>query len=243
MTERIVLYDIPSKNHTSWSENVWKAKPLPTQARLVLNYKKIPYETKWIEYPEIGPTFKALGIPPNSPPKWSDWSVPTVQMLDGSYIMGSAAIAQKLEELYPEPSLHLDADIHEKVESAHLQMMFPNMPYFMPKIRKRILGEGSAAWFKADREKRSGMPEEQWETDDRVGEEGLAEMVELLTKYKRDEGPFILGSEPSYGDFIIAAMIDMFRCIGEEAYEKLVGYDTSLRKVYEACGAWLEKRN
>ena len=30
------------------------------QARLALNYKKIPYTTEWVEYPDLAPKFKAL---------------------------------------------------------------------------------------------------------------------------------------------------------------------------------------
>jgi len=29
-------------------------------ARLALNYKRIPYKTEWVEYPDLEPKFKAL---------------------------------------------------------------------------------------------------------------------------------------------------------------------------------------
>lgn len=49
----LVLYDIPSLKGTCMSHNVWKA-------RLVLNYKQIPYRTEWLQHPQIEPTLKSL---------------------------------------------------------------------------------------------------------------------------------------------------------------------------------------
>lgn len=53
MSEELLLFDIPSKEGRAWSPNVWKV-------RAVLNYKKIPYRTEWIEFPDIEPKMKEL---------------------------------------------------------------------------------------------------------------------------------------------------------------------------------------
>ena len=31
-----------------------------SKARMVLNFKGIPYTTEWVEYPDLAPKFKAL---------------------------------------------------------------------------------------------------------------------------------------------------------------------------------------
>lgn len=40
--------------------------PFVIVARIVLNYKAIPYTTSWTEYPDIAPTLSPLGVQPNS---------------------------------------------------------------------------------------------------------------------------------------------------------------------------------
>jgi hypothetical protein len=70
-SDQIILYDLPSKPPCqSWSLNPWKstrqnhhpfyAYTDTTLARLLLNYKGIPYKTEWIEYPDVEPKFKSL---------------------------------------------------------------------------------------------------------------------------------------------------------------------------------------
>ena len=47
--------------------------------------------------------------------------------------MDSAAIAIKLEEVHPEPSLRLDTGLHEKIGPILGQAAGPLVPCFMPK--------------------------------------------------------------------------------------------------------------
>jgi glutathione S-transferase len=57
MPEPLIFYDIPNKHsgqHRAWSPNTWKV-------RLALNYKRIPYRTVWVEYPDIQPLCLAIG--------------------------------------------------------------------------------------------------------------------------------------------------------------------------------------
>jgi hypothetical protein len=64
-SDKIVLYDIPCKGRcAAWSANTLKGS-VPSHparswkiadssvARLALNFKGVPYETTWIEYPDI----------------------------------------------------------------------------------------------------------------------------------------------------------------------------------------------
>lgn len=49
----IVLYDLACTKNVCFSPVVWRI-------RLMLNYKRIPYRTIFLEFPDIEPTLKAL---------------------------------------------------------------------------------------------------------------------------------------------------------------------------------------
>lgn len=53
---KVTLYDLPSRDPCStWSMNPWKT-------RLLLNYKKIEYNTEWVEYPNVAPKVKEWSV-------------------------------------------------------------------------------------------------------------------------------------------------------------------------------------
>lgn len=49
----VVLYDLACIKRACFSPVVWKI-------RLMLNYKRIPYKTVFLEFPDIAPTLKDL---------------------------------------------------------------------------------------------------------------------------------------------------------------------------------------
>lgn len=49
----IVLYDLACTKNVCFSPVVWRI-------RLMLNYKKVPYRTIFLEFPDIEPTLKEL---------------------------------------------------------------------------------------------------------------------------------------------------------------------------------------
>ncbi|KAF4617880.1 hypothetical protein D9613_006292 [Agrocybe pediades] len=59
----ITFYDIPSDCVGAWSSNTWKT-------RFCLNYKGIPYNTVWVEYPDIEELSKKLGLKPTGKAFW-----------------------------------------------------------------------------------------------------------------------------------------------------------------------------
>ena len=48
-----------------------------------------------------------------------------IQLTDGTYLMDSDKIAPKLEEIKPEPSLHLDLGLHQEVAKLMGPAVFP----------------------------------------------------------------------------------------------------------------------
>ena len=70
---------------------------------------------------------------------------------------------------------------------------------------------------------------------------GFKHMADLLTNNKKDEGPFIMGSTPCYGDWVIVAAVQMFKAFDEESGERFVRQEPAVRKMYEASKQWVEK--
>ena len=162
--------------------------------------------------------------------------------------MESSAIASKLESLYPTPSLHLDNGLHAQVGPIIGKAIGPLLPVFMPRIGRDRIVDSCYDWFQEARAKRFGMPldelekvkggEQAWE----AARPGLQELKAFLAEHKKDEGPFVQGSEVCYADFLICSSVEALRKIGPDLFEKAMEvYDgEDLRRLHEACGEWLK---
>ncbi|KAK3985071.1 hypothetical protein QBC44DRAFT_335751 [Cladorrhinum sp. PSN332] len=243
---QIVLFDIPSKPPlAAWSLNPWKT-------RLILHYKGLDYRTEWLEYPDIAPRLRDHVAPwppnPKNNPEGITHTIPAVILPSGEYVMDSRKIATRLEELYPSPSLHLDSPYQAKIETAMQRIMSHLGNFFMPLVPKRILNEASHPhWYKT-REIATGMDMDTlWETKggkkawDALEQEGTLQEVAGWLK-ENEEGPFFLGREVSYADFVWAGFLIFMKRIGEEdAYGEVLkrsGDGNVHERLLEAVKAW-----
>ncbi|CAK3737246.1 Hypothetical predicted protein [Lecanosticta acicola] len=199
--------------------------------------------------PEL--TNLSSGLPPNPKPNWADYTVPMVRFPDGSFVMDSAQIAPKLEALQPEaPSLLLNRSLEEEVQKALNEGFMPVFPSLCRRLCERVVAGEDGEWFEKDRAARFGMSlaeleaqkggDSAWE----AARPGLQKLCAVLKKYKKDEGPFCLGSQPSYADMIVVAMLHMFKDkrIGDDVYERFVKTGgEELGELYEAARPWLMK--
>ncbi|GAB1733239.1 hypothetical protein NU195Hw_g8447t1 [Hortaea werneckii] len=200
---KLILFDLVRRDgERSWSGNVWKA-------RLFLNYKGIPYQTHWVDYLTLTPTLSSLGCPPNEQGRYT---VPTVRLPDGSWIMDSLVIARKLNEMYPEPKLIFD-------ETSLADVTEGSGDYGMPLEEFERTKGGEKAWADA--------------------EPGFRFLAELYGK--ENDGPFLMGSQPSFGDFVIVAFIECVMRVGEDMGKRWLSMDKRLARVHEACKPWMEK--
>lgn len=117
----------------------------------------------------------------------------------------------------------------------------------MPLIPRHILRPSSIAHFNAARAARFGMALDELEAT-RGGEQaweaakpGLDALEALMGEYKVDEGPFVLGSRVSYADFVVVAVLEGFRRVGQDLFERIVGGREGLREVWVACEEWRER--
>lgn len=163
--------------------------------------------------------------------------------------MDSAKIASELEKLYPTPSLHLDNGLQAKVGPIMGKAIGPLIPVFMPRIGRDVIVERSHDYFQKARAKRFGMSldelekakggEQAWE----AARPGFQELKQFLRTEKVDSGPFVLGREVCYADFVVCSAVEALRRIGPDLYEKAMEvFDAEeLRKLHEACSPWLKE--
>ena len=238
MAQEIELFDLPSRKPcAAWSLNPWKT-------RLVLNYKNIPYKTTWIEYPDIAPTLKGFGLPPNA--EGRPYTVPAVKLPDGRYIMDSIKIAHELEKLYPEPSLHLDSPVLKQVMELLPSCIGPLTGFIMPKVPRNLLNPSSVEYFERTRAEGFGMPLAQLEKE-KGGENvfgeadpGFKKVGQLL---RQNGGPFFQGTTVSYADFVVMGGLDFFRRVDNGLFERVIAMDPSLKELYEAGKEWLARND
>ena len=184
------VYHLPNQNLQNPS-NI-------TIARMILNYKNIPYTTEWVEYPDLAPKFRALSIPPNpkdAPGYFADYSSPAIRYADGSYQMDSWPIAHSLEKQYPTPSLHLDDPIVVKIRDHVVEIMAPIRALVIPRV-PLLLNERSAEYFYETRKKAFGKSLEQVEKEadvDECLEKIKGPVQEAGNLLRQHGGPFFLG--------------------------------------------------
>jgi len=222
---KITFYDIPgqSPSSKSWSVNMWKS-------RYALNFKHIPYETRWIFYPDIKPHFKSIGMAPSEvfPDGEEYYSCPSIEVSKAGgkpdLITDSLKIAEYLEELYPDRPLFPNG-------TKSLQLVFMDMvdkkianPIFMPALWlsfKQLTPESIDYWRRT-REARYG-PLEKLSPQGPVRDEQLAkakqsfnELAPYVSKKSGGAGIFLTGEEPVYADLYLAAVLKWMKVVGEK---------------------------
>lgn len=234
--QEIVLFDLPSKAPLkSWSLNPWKT-------RFALNYKGLDYKTDWLEYPSIKPRLE------KHLPGKETYTIPTVIMPNGDYIMDSFEIAEALEKAFPAPSLHLDSPYVEKLKAVMPDIMAALVGVYVPLIPERLLNEASKPYWRQARSATFGMPldrlarerggDEAW----KAAEPHLRKVTALLGE--NADGPFFMGKEVGFADFIWAGLLIFFRCIGDDVFQKLLdaaGNRDLHLKLLEGVKPWSER--
>lgn len=154
--------------------------------------------------------------------------------------MNSLLIAPKLEELYPEPSLHLDTSPYAEAQDTVNEIIMTLVPYWLPKIFNKVSTDEDRKWAYEVRAPEAGYPLDQWQhlPADSFWEASKAGFGKLAALLERTEGPFVLGEKLSFGDFVIVGMIKMFERMGGEDLEMCLR-EPAVWKLWDACGEWL----
>ncbi|KAG5652518.1 hypothetical protein H0H81_004749 [Sphagnurus paluster] len=195
-------------------------------AQYSLNFKGLPFETIWVEFPDIATVSKKIGtLPTSEKHSSSHYTLPAIHdPSTGTTIADSVLIAEYLDATYPDtPKLFPPGTLA-------LQLAF--IDAFMPRLRalfqfvvlptNNILNPPSAAYFRSTREKAFGTTLEQLAPTGTAGEEQWAKVKEGLgvvngwLEKGKDDGPFVLGQEPAFVDFFLASYIQWLKVIWDE---------------------------
>ncbi|KAF8633122.1 hypothetical protein AX15_001502 [Amanita polypyramis BW_CC] len=219
---RIILYDVASKiSNYAWSPNTWKT-------RLTLNYKRIPFTTEWVEFPDIEAKCKELNIPPSIIKRdgSSLYTVPAIwDPSTKTGISNSPHIAKYLDETYPDtpPVLFDGIEEYNHIMTAYKLPELRNIDQFLvPLIHDKLLSPRSQEYFGRTREQMFGrkigeiMP---------TGEERVKRWDEVRKGFdivdgwlQKNGGPFARGEEASFVDFALGGHLMWYkRVFGEES--------------------------
>ncbi|KIJ39495.1 hypothetical protein M422DRAFT_210415 [Sphaerobolus stellatus SS14] len=229
---KITLFDIPSIcKPQAWSGNTWKA-------RYILNYKRIPYKTVWIPYPDIEKTLVNLGGEGKATSKRADdptkplYTLPAILDETGTeavLIVDSVNIAEYLDQKYPERPVmpNVGKALEFAVEALFTSTVWPLAVMPLLPFADQIQDERSQPYFRESRERvfkkkieefspEGPIRDSQW----KALQEGLDKFAAVLDK----NGPNIYfvrgGINPTFADFLLAARIRWIKTIAPEEWRK-----------------------
>ncbi|EGU78257.1 hypothetical protein FOXB_11230 [Fusarium oxysporum f. sp. conglutinans Fo5176] len=192
----------------------------------------IPSRSPQLEYPEIKERLSehpVLSVSPNE--QGAPFTCPAIQLPDGSYIMDSYKIVDVIEEKYPEPSVHLNNPMQDRLRASMIKFMTEMVPVYVPGVAKNIIGEKSIDFFLATRLQDVGMPLYEYGEKHSPGafdraEPFAREITALLEE--NTSGPFLLGDV----------------CLGEKEYKevlRITGDEDFHTKFLDGLRPWTER--
>jgi len=256
MSSSIVLFDIPRKvqgRSPSWSPNTLKI-------RFALNYKRLPFETIWVEFPDIAPTLKNAGFPGTDEPR--AYSVPAIIDRSSSppnLIIDSLAIAEYLDATYPSRSIFRGSEASIAAQRELLRMIPTNChPHISALVRPSCvhhLNDTSAEYFRRTREEDFGCKLEDTLAGDKLERkwEDLSQGLDVLATFvdeARKDGKDVLladdengKTEPTYAGFVLAAAFAWLERVGTEgAWDRVRELNDGLwATVWDAAQPYIEE--
>ncbi|WPH03508.1 Hypothetical protein R9X50_00638800 [Acrodontium crateriforme] len=221
--------------------------PVVWRIRLMLNYKRIPYRTEFVEFPDIKAKMSEFGLVAYDPASGSkyEYTVPVIHHLPSdTYLMDSAPIAEFLEETYPERPILLSSELGREIEFKARGVIGPVFGKSVMPREIRILSSQSQAYFRETRETLLGHSLEKlldYEDEAWNAVDGDMRGVGELMQMHKAEGPFVLGARPSYTDFFIVGSLQSARVVDDGTFQRCVKY-SGFKEVYEACLPYIESK-
>jgi len=205
----IIFYDIPcSVKGLTWSPNLQKG-------RYTLNFKKLPYQVEWVEYPDIEQVCKKIGAAPTGSDR-TPYTLPAIfDPNTNTAFTDSALIAEYLDKTYPDTPKAFPPGTHA-LQHASLDAFASKLAalwQFSLPASSVMLNPVSREYFERTRKQWFGTPLSELTPK---GEKGVEEWGKVKagfddvdTWYKHGEanGPFLLGEQPGFVDFAVASFI------------------------------------
>lgn len=209
-------------------------------ARFALNFKNIPYQTTWVEYPDIQALYTTLGAKPTSTKADGITPYYTLPLIvdqselgkDPVIISDSWDIAVYLDEAYPStPRLFPKGT---KAFQAAFQELWTDTfigfaaPLLLPRTPQVALYPASREFFYRTRQEQFGKPLPEIEPQGEARAKHLKEWEVKLGKIAKvyeqadSEGRYIMGNEVVYADFVAAAWVKWMKLVARKEDWKVV---------------------
>ncbi|KAF9969844.1 hypothetical protein BGZ73_007619 [Actinomortierella ambigua] len=228
MTIALKLFELVDgeTRQISFSPAVWRAK-------FALHYKNVPYESVPLTFLEIPTTIPSMCKNLSSP------TVPTLQLESGEGMIDSYAIAEYLEEKYPDRPSLFGSTASEK----HLQRFFESyvQSKLHPAIQRMVYlpmyamqDDANAHYFRTSREKSSGRTHDHITGNRAENIRELKENLALVHTQLLRTGGWILGSHPGWADFVLASAFVWFNACTPNDFEEAIldAYDDQVIRNY-----------
>jgi glutathione S-transferase len=195
-----------------------------------LNYKGIPHRTEWIEYPDIEPHSKSLGLKPTGkkPDGTPFYTLPAIHdPSTGTYLSDSFLIAEYLEETYPTtPRIfpHGTRSLQHAFQFAFGERLAAVRPFILPSVLPKLGTQRSEEYFRRTKELALGRPLVVPEGAERAEQwakfrDSMSKVDECLAKADT-KGPFVMGDTISWADFFISGFLMFWKRVwGEDSEE------------------------
>lgn len=196
-----------------------------------MNYKGILYHTVWVEYPDIKDLCQKIGAPPTGVEADGSpfYTLPVIyDPSTNTAHSESALIAEYLDATYPDHPKLLPRGaraLQHMFNDAFSTTVLPLLQFAIPATHKN-LNPASEVYFRLQREKIFGKTMETLTPTGAAREvewakvrKGFETVDGWLQKGKMD-GPWFLGQQPSFVDFVVGARLMWIRQIfGESSPE------------------------
>ena len=193
-------------------------------SRFVLRYKNLPFETVWVEYPDIAPRMKEIGASPSRLPDGREmYTVPVlIDPNTGAIVTDSWVIAEYLDKTYPEKPIFPPGSqgLISAFDSAMRALVGDSLRFCLLRTSK-ILNERSLEYFIPSKEVAFGEKIEKWSPEGPTRDAHWAIIEKSYYNsanmwYGKVEGKWLMGNTFSYADIILAVHSLWFKRVYEE---------------------------
>ncbi|KII85690.1 hypothetical protein PLICRDRAFT_31819 [Plicaturopsis crispa FD-325 SS-3] len=207
----ITLYDAPSHSPQPWAPNIWRV-------RFILNYKRLPYHTVWVEFPDVEGTMRSLNAPPSS--VRSDgrpvYALPVIVDPHRPIVLSDAnTIADYLEHTYPARSIFPEGSRAVQGLFVHyIQEVFakPLLPIMVPVSHQNLPPRSQSHLMRGGHPQQPGglPPGPQREQAWWAVKEQFDFLATILDKNRTGtggDGTVVMGQELTYADFALCSVL------------------------------------
>ncbi|KAI9063603.1 glutathione transferase FuA class [Trametes sanguinea] len=210
----ITLYDINSTIPEPWAPNIWRI-------RFILNYKRLPHRTVWVELNEVEPTLRMIGAPPvgQKPDGRAVYTLPvivdTLRSKSHPVVLSNVCtIAEYLEATYPARPIFPEGSRAMQALFVHyIQEIFikPLLPILIPLTHQRLpertqahLRRGGSVVGPPHAAMGGYQHEQAWV----AVKEQFNFLASVLDKNNSDgNGVVAMGRDVSYADFALCSVL------------------------------------